>query len=123
MDADLENETWVVERGGSVAERLSDATDKSVNALDRVIYCLWVTDYGMRNAGDLESATDLYPAFQTEGVALARALGLANTQRLFSLPTIELEQKYFELLGDVCRELQAADALSPNTSLERMRDR
>jgi hypothetical protein len=122
VDADLQNETWIIDRGGSVAERLSDAADQSITDLDRVIYCLWVTDYGMRNAGDLETAADLYPAFQSEGAARARALGLAKTQGLFLLPITELEEKYFELLGDVCAELQAADALSPNTSFERTRE-
>jgi hypothetical protein len=119
VNADLENETWIVERGGSVAERIADSPGQFISHLDRLIYCLWVTDYGMRNAGDLESARDLYPAFQSEGASLASALGLAKTRVLFSLPTSDLEEKYFELLSDVCSELQAADALSPNKSLER----
>jgi hypothetical protein len=123
VNVDLENETWIVERGGDVVERMADPTAKPISELERVIYCLWVADYGMRNAGDLDTAIDLYPAFQTEGMTLARTLGLAKTSGMFSLGTGKLEKRYFELLTDVRLELQSADALSPNTSLERTRER
>jgi hypothetical protein len=123
VDADLENETWVVERGGEVIEKMADATRQPLTDVERLIYCLWVADYAMRNAGDLEAAEEQYPEFQAEGVSLSRSLGLANTSGLFSLAKLEFEDGYFELLTDVCQEIQKVDALSPNTSLERTREK
>ncbi len=122
MDSDLENETWVIERGGEVIEKMADASRQPLTDVERLIYCLWVADYGMRNAGDLEAAEELYPEFHAEGATLARSLGLAKALGLFSLTQLEFEENYFELLNDVRLEIQKADALSPNTSFERTRD-
>jgi len=123
VDADLENETWIVERGGQVVEKMADAARSPLTDVERLIYCLWVADYGMRNAGDLETAEEVYPKFHAEGATLARSLGLPKALGLFSLVTSEFENGYFELLTDVSLEIQKADALSPNTSLERTRER
>jgi hypothetical protein len=116
MDADLENETWVVERGGEVAEKMADAGPQSLTDVERLIYCLWVVDYGMRNAGDLVTSEEVHPGFHAEGATLARSLGLSKALGLFSLEPLELEENYFELLTEVRLEIQKADALSPNTS-------
>jgi hypothetical protein len=123
VDTDLENETWVVERGGQVVEKMADSAHPPLTDVERLIYCLWVADYGMRNAGDLETAEEIYPQFHVEGATLAHSLGLLKASSLFSLAAPELEKRYFELLTDVRLELHNADALSPNTSLERTRDR
>jgi len=56
MNGDLENETWIVERGGQIVEKMTDAAHQPLTDLERLIYCLWVADYGMRNTGDLETA-------------------------------------------------------------------
>jgi hypothetical protein len=122
VDADLENETWIVERGAQVMEKMTDAARQPLTNVERLVYCLWVADYGMRNAGDLESAEEVYPQFQTEGATVARSLGLPKALSLFSLATLEFENCYFELLTDVCLEIQKADALSPNKSIERTRE-
>jgi hypothetical protein len=123
VDADLENETWVVERGGEVIEKMADACRQPLTDVERLIYCLWVADYAMRNAGDLEAAEELYPEFHAEGATFARLLDLAKASRLFSFTKLEFEESYFELLTGVRLEIQQADALSPNKSLERTRDR
>ena len=49
---------------------------RALSPVERLVYCLWVADYGMRNAGDLDTARDLYPDFQREAVELARELGM-----------------------------------------------
>jgi hypothetical protein len=123
VDADLENETWVVERGAQVIEKMADTARQPLTDVERLIYCLWVADYGMRNAGDLETAAEVYPKFHAEGATLARSLGLPKASNLFSLATPEFERNYFELLTDVCIDIQKADTLSPNNSLERTRER
>ncbi len=116
MDADLENETWIVERGAQVIEKMTDAARQPLTNVERLIYCLWVADYGMRNAGDLETAEEVYPQFHAEGATLARSLGLPKASSLFSLAALEFENSYFELLTDVCLEIQKANALSPDKS-------
>jgi len=123
MDTYLENETWVVERGGEVVEKMADPARHPLSDVERLIYCLWAADYGMRNAGDLEAAEDIHPGFHAEGASLARSLGLPKTSSLFSLTPLELEKNYFDRLTDVRLEIQRADVPSPDTSPEPPRDR
>ncbi len=82
------NENWIIE-AGSVVIKKRDALGMALSPVERLIFCLWVADYGMRNAGDLETASDWYEAFQTEAYHLSSALGLVATQSAFSIATRE----------------------------------
>ena len=105
--SDLELETWIVEAGGDVVEKKSAGGLAVLTPLDRLIYCLWVADYGMRNAGDLVAASEMHATFQQEAASLALKLGLKHTHAAFSMPTKILESLYFELLSDIVVELDA----------------
>ena len=84
----------------------------ALTPLEKLVYCLWVADYGMRNAGDLRTAADVYEPFQREAASLALELGAPYTLAAFSLPTAELERRYLELFSDIVDELKARrDAL------------
>ena len=104
---ELELETWIVEVGGDVVEQQSVRGREAMTPIEKLIYCVWVADYGMRNAGDLETAADVYAPFQGEAAALAADLGLARTRAAFELPTSDLEQQYFDLLSAVVGEISA----------------
>ena len=47
-------ETWLVGAGDAVITK--NAGGVSLSPVERLVYCLWVADYGMRNAGDLDAA-------------------------------------------------------------------
>jgi len=100
------NETWIIELGGAVIDKKECVGNDKVSPLEMLIYCLWVADYGMRNAGDLETARDLYADFQKEAASLSRNLNLHATHRAFALPEAELEDQYFELFDEICDEIQ-----------------
>jgi hypothetical protein len=57
---DEDNETWLLDAGDEVIQAKAAHGIDSLSARDRLIYCLWVADYAMRNAGDLSTASDLY---------------------------------------------------------------
>jgi hypothetical protein len=105
MRTDFELETWIIEIGGGVIEKKAAYGEDALTPLERLIYCVWVADYGMQNAGDLDTASDVYPQFQEEGASLARDLGASRTHALFALPTTELEGCHFDLLSGVVDEL------------------
>ena len=105
-----DNETWIIEEGHAIIERRVALGVDAVEPLDRLIYCLWVADYGMRNAGDLETASDLYDDFQDEAVRFSNELSLPLTHAAFALPRLELEQRYFALFDEVCEEIRAVRA-------------
>jgi hypothetical protein len=87
----------------------------SLNRWERVVCCLWVTDYMMRNAGDFANAKVLYPRFQSDAKRLAKALCLPVTCKAFSLSRKKLEREYFERFEAVCNELKSAErSASPN---------
>ena len=79
-----------LEAGDAVIAKRTALGDSALSPLERLIYCVWVADYGMRNAGDLETACDLYPDFQREAAHLAGELGLGFTHGTFSLPTVAM---------------------------------
>ena len=103
-----DSETWLIETGHDVIERKAVLGSNAHSARERLIYCMWVADYGMRNAGDLESSRDLYAAFQDEGKALAAELSLPVSLAAFSLRTSELQDQYFDLFDGICGELREA---------------
>lgn len=106
MNTPSDNETWIIDAGDAVIEKKASHGVSSLTARDRLIYCLWVADYGMRNAGDLATARDLYPSFKREGVQLAAELSLPFTHESFSLATAALKRQYFERFDRICHELQ-----------------
>jgi hypothetical protein len=111
MAPEIDNETWLVEEAGhAVIEKKAEHGQGALSPVERLIYCLWVADYGMRNGGDLATAGDLYPAFQTEGRGLAEELSLPHLLAAFSLSKTDLEGSYFQVFDSVCEELRRACA-------------
>ncbi len=92
--------------GGAVIQKNARTGVGSLSALERLIYCLWVADYGMRNAGDLDTAHDLYADFQTEAAQLSQELGLQATRAAFALPSAILQREYFEPFDEICDEIR-----------------
>ena len=100
------NDSWVVGTGDTVIQKKAHTGIASLSAVERLIYCLWVADYGMRNAGDLDKAHDVYADFQTEAARLSQELGLQVTHRAFSLPRAGLQREYFERFEEICDEIR-----------------
>jgi hypothetical protein len=109
MDQHPDNETWVVEAGDFVITKKAEGV--SMSPAERLVYCLWVADYGMRNAGDLDTASDLYQGFQSEAAGLAKGLGLLFTRQSFELPAGVLQAEYFERFDRICAEVRGAFTL------------
>jgi hypothetical protein len=103
-----ENEAWIVKTGGAVIEKRSSLGETALTDLDRMTYCLWVVDYGMRNAGDLNTVLhDMRPTVLSEGALLARELGLRTTEHLFGMSRRRFEKNYFELFDAACAEIKS----------------
>ena len=82
---------------------------ESLNSWERIVYCLYITDYMMRNAGDFANATVMYPDFQTDGKRFAKALSLPATCEAFSLSERKLQREYFDRFESICDELKKAE--------------
>lgn len=108
MSAPTENETWIVDRGAAIVETRSQRGSAGLSAWERLVYCLWATDYMMRNAGDLANAVDLYPTFQSDAKDLSRILSLPVTHEAFSLSVAQLEREYFDRFEAMCNEIRPA---------------
>jgi len=105
-------QTWIIETGGEVIEKEVEHGLGSLSPIERLIYCMWVADYGMCNAGDLDTACDVYENFQSEGAQLAVTLKLPITTEAFQLSRQALEASYFERFPSICEELAAANSHS-----------
>lgn len=106
--ADDDNETWLLDAGDRVIRKRIAEGDLSLSPLERLTYCLWAADYGMRNAGDLTAAADLHPTFLDEGRSAAQDLGLCRSASAFSMAPDELARSYFQLFDGIVSEFRSA---------------
>ena len=109
MALPTENETWIIEAGDVVIRKEVRSGLASLSPWGKLVYCLWVADYGMRNAGDLDTAADVYTDFHSEARRLAKQLSLRVTHKAFSLSRRALQQVYFEQFEAICDEIRNAE--------------
>lgn len=93
MNEHTANQSWVVEIGGRVIQKKVESGQASLNDWERLVYCLWIADYMMRNAGDFANAPDMYPSFQTDAKRLAKQLRLPVVHEAFSLSQRKLQKE------------------------------
>jgi hypothetical protein len=106
MAVTIDNETWIIEMGDAVIRKITCGGVECLSSWETLVYCLWVADYGMRNAGDLDTAADVYPEFHLNARRIAKALSLRLTDEAFSLPESDLEREYFDRFESICNEIR-----------------
>src|SRR5262245_50680771 len=104
----MDNETWVVEEGDRIIQKKARLGVDRLTDWERLVYSLWVADYGMRNAGDLDTARDVCADFQSVALHLATKLSLPTTCSAFVLNPDTLRERYFDLFEAVCTEIRSA---------------
>ena len=105
----MDNETWVVEEGERIIQKKARLGIDHLTDWERLVYSVWVADYGMRNAGDLSTARDLYADFQSVALHSATKLSLPTTCNAFVLDPNALQERYFDLFEAVCTEIRSAE--------------
>ncbi len=120
MSTVTENESWIVDRGALVIEKKAQSRTDSLNEWERLVYCLWLADYMMRNAGDFANAVDMCPDFQRNAKRLAEHLSLPLTTEAFGLSRRKLQREYFKRFETICDEIRSAEpGAPPNGGLAR----
>jgi hypothetical protein len=110
MVTPIDNATWIVEAGSAVIDKQAREGSHSLTPWERLVYCLWLADYSMRNAGDLDAAGDIRSHFQSEGAWIAKFLELPFTHASFSLSPGALQSDYFVRFDALCHEVRTARA-------------
>lgn len=100
----MTDQSWLIEEGDRIIEKKAEG--QPLSDWEWLVYCLWVADYGINNAGDLAVSGDIYPPFHQQGRELAEKLQLPHCQALFQLEREPLEQAYEERFAAVCQELR-----------------
>src|SRR5215510_14262291 len=108
MRAPTDNETWIIETGDTIFRKKTLDSIECLTPWETLVYCLWVADYGMRNAGDLDAAADVYAEFHSTARRIAEVLCLRLTHEAFSLPQRDLEREYFDRFKLICDEIRDA---------------
>lgn len=108
MPAPSKNESWLIDTGGEVVEKEAREGAAALTPWETLVYCLWVADYGMRNAGDLDTASDLHARFKRDAKQAAKVLALPLTLEAFSLPKAKLQREYFDRFEAMCTEIKRA---------------
>ena len=101
-----DNETWVIETGDAIIQKKASLGMAGISPWEALVYCVWVADYGMRNAGDLDTAEDVYAGFHLDARRIADELSLPVTHAVFSLPKNDLEEQYFNRFDDMTYEIR-----------------
>ncbi len=61
INDDMKLSAWILDASeGVIGKMIGDDSD-SLTPLERLLYCLFISDYCMRNAGDMANAPVLYP--------------------------------------------------------------
>ena len=105
--ARIDNRTWLIDVGHDIIEKKRANGIDVLTPRERLIHCVWMADYSMRNSGDLASARELAPLYRADGARAAAALGLPLASALFGVSEGQLERQFFDLFDDVCGELRA----------------
>ncbi len=113
MRVPADNETWVIEAGDVVIQKKARSGSGSLAPWERLVYCLWVADYGMRNAGDLDTAHAVCADFQSNARRIAKDLSLRLTHEASSLPRGALQAEYFIRFDYICHEIRNAEPGGP----------
>ena len=109
MRAPTNNETWIIETGDAIIRKKTRGGVECLSPWETLVYCLWVADYGMRNAGDLDAAADVYAEFHSNARRIAVALSLRLTHEAFSLLQSDFEREYFDRFETICDEIRDAE--------------
>ena len=109
MVAPTDNETWLIDRGDEIIEKKVGRGIDGLSVWERLVYCLWVADYGIRNAGDLDIAEDLHKGYRQEIVYFSEKLGFKQIAELFSINERLLVEKYSESFEGICSEVREGE--------------
>ena len=110
MIGPTDNETWLIDTAATVIRKKARGGIECLSLWETLVYCLWVADYGMRNAGALDAAADVYAQFHLNGRRIADVLSLRLTQEAFSLAESDLEREYFDRFESICNEIRDAES-------------
>jgi len=110
MNVPTNNGTWVIETGDTVIRKKARGGIACLSPWEMLVYCLWVADYGMRNAGDLDTAVDVYAEFHLNARRIAAVLSLPLTHEAFSMSQSDLEREYFGRFESICNEIRDAES-------------
>jgi hypothetical protein len=111
-----DNENWLIEEGDRIIQKKHLRGAESLTAWEELAYCLWVADYGMRNAGDLDVAKDIDADFQSKALRSAEQLALPLTRAAFALKQRAFEKAYFDRFEAICTEIRNAQRGQPDES-------
>jgi hypothetical protein len=103
-----DNGIWVIDEGDRVIQKKAHAGLENLTTWERLVYCLWAADYGMRNAGDLGTSKDVYADFQSTARRAAEALSLPLTRDTFSMEPTDLEDNYLARFDAIVDEIRSA---------------
>ncbi len=109
MTRAADNETWLIEEGDRVIYKKALSGLGNLTPWERVVYSLWVADYGMRNGGDLDTAHKVFADFQPMALRAVKELSLPLTQAAFSMERGDWEEQYYERFDAICDEIRSAE--------------
>jgi hypothetical protein len=112
----MDHETWLIEEGDEIIQKKASQGAISLSPWERLVYCFWVADYGMKNAGDLATSFDLYSDFLSEGRSCAEALEFVRTKELFSLSPELFAKEYRDRFDSVCAEIRKIGPIAKRSS-------
>lgn len=102
----MDNETWILEKGDEIIELMTSNGYEALSSKQKLTYSFWVLDYSIRNAGDVETAYDLFPEFNIDGLRYAQELNLEKTIEYFSKKVEGVTSSFYDYFELICEELK-----------------
>lgn len=103
-----DNETWLLDIGDEVIRKKAAVGYDTLSSMEKAIYCLWVIDYAVRNAGDLSALADLHPSAIDELMSFALSTHNDTLRQLLQGGKDDAEfcERYYAHFESVCNEIR-----------------
>lgn len=113
LEQDLDNEAWLLDECDPILEKRSRG--QTLDSFEILVYCIWVADSSLRNAGDLKMADSLFASWCKDGKKLASEFHLKETASFFTHSHPSLGIEYVSLFARICDELRKKKSSAPKT--------
>jgi hypothetical protein len=104
----FDNETWLLDVGDIIVQRKTASGYKHLSAVEQAIYCFWIVDYAVRNAGDLAPIQDMHPTAIDELERFAASHNIEPLYRLLQTQNNEQAfcESYYANFEGICNEFR-----------------
>lgn len=105
---DHDNETWLLDAADEIIRRQTEEVSVPLSDYERLIYSLWLIDYSIRNAGDLQAMGERTSRAVGSAAEVATRLGLRDVAAFFEGGESTIIEEYIDRFDSLCESVRVS---------------